>query len=160
MTLSKSEIQRSKIRYVGIGDPSRRDSAAGPATLRQLTLLNPGIEAIECAGDGMMILDLLAESENIYLIGAVSTGGGPGSFVRFDINSEPLPSRLLYASRHLFSVSEALELSRTFNRLPARCILYGIVGADFSRGEGMNREVRRACETVAHTILKEVHEYV
>jgi hydrogenase maturation protease len=122
-------------------------------------LLNPGIEAIECAGDGMMILDLLSGSDNIYLIGAIATGGAKGSFLRFDVNSEPLPSRLLYASRHLFSVSEALELSRTFGRLPAQCILYGIVGADFSQGEGMSREVRRACETVAHMILKEVNEF-
>jgi hydrogenase maturation protease len=106
----------------------------------------------------MTILDLLSGSSEVFLIGAVSSGGAKGSYLRFDVNHDPLPSRLLYASRHLFSVMEALELSRNFGRLPGKCILFGIVGADFSRGEGLSREVRLGCKSVADAISTELHE--
>jgi len=125
---------------IGVGNPWRRDDAAGLVAAKKL-----GGRELE---DVAALVEALGEAEQAVVVDAVSSGAEPGTIHRFEAASEPLPERLFAASTHVLGVGEAVELARALGKLPARLSVYGIEGADFSAGEGLSPVVEQAVETV------------
>jgi hypothetical protein len=51
-----------------------------------------------------------------------------------------------------------VELGRALNHLPPRCVIYGIVGASFSRGAALSRPIEIAVADVAERLRNEICE--
>ncbi len=147
---------------VGIGNAARADDAAGLVAARRVRemlaacpdMAEPGrVAVVEHDGEGTNLVTLWEGHETVILIDAVSSGAPPGSILRFDACSQPIPPQIRACSTHAFGVAEAVELARALGRLPPRLIVYGIEGRSFSAGAAMSAEVEAALAVVAERVL-------
>ena len=69
--------------------------------------------------------------------------------------SRPLPAVFSRSSTHSFGVAEAVELARALGRLPARVVVFGIEGRDFTPGEGLSPDVDAAVDEVVRRVTEE-----
>ncbi len=143
---------------VAIGNPYRRDDAAGLAVVDRLRGRIPsGVELVSCEQEPSRLIDVCEGATTALVVDAVESGAAPGTLHRFDASHRPVPERLFRSSTHAFGVGEAIELARALGRLPARVIVYGIEGAAFGAGEGLSGPVAAAVEQVAAAVLADVH---
>ena len=141
---------------IGVGNPYRHDDGAGPAVVAALAE-EPGaaLRGVTASGEGAGLIELMRGEDEVLLFDAVSSAEVPGTVHRFDAAREPIPRGLFAYSSHAFSVAEAIELARVLGELPPRLVLYGIVGADFSAGEGLTTLVASAVEAVAREVARQ-----
>ena len=141
---------------IGVGNPWRRDDAAGLAVARRLRDTLAGVTVLEREGEPAGLIDAWDGAEFLWLVDAVSSEAAPGTVRRIDIGTEALPSDLFQASTHHLGLADAVELARALGRLPGHAVFYGIEGASFDVGEGLSEDVAQAVETVARAIGEEV----
>ena len=142
---------------IGIGNDYRSDDGVGLAAIRALTAKHlPGIQLIECAGDGMNLLETWQAAQKVILIDAVSSGSKPGTIFRFNARSGPIPTQLSFHSTHAFGIAEALELGRALDQLPLYPLLFGIEGKNFAVGTSMSPEVEQAMQEVVDQVMREI----
>ena len=144
---------------VGAGNAFRRDDAAGLATARRLRgalgALSGDIRVLAKEGDFASLLDDWQGAEAVVVIDATSSGSEPGTIRRYDAHERPLPSAFSRSSTHSFGVAEAVELARALGRLPARVVVFGIEGRDFTPGEGLSPDVDAAVDEVVRRVTDE-----
>jgi len=141
---------------VGVGSAWRRDDGAGLAAARRLrATLAAERRVIAKEGDVAGLLEDWQGAEAAVVIDATSSGSKPGTIRRFDAHERPLPSALSWSSTHSFGVAEAVELARALGRLPARVVVFGIEGRDFTPGEGLSPDVDAAVDEVVKRVTAE-----
>ncbi len=146
--------QRADIRVIGIGNPFRRDDGAGIEVARRLKArLSPGITVIEQSGEAAALMDAWQGAETVILIDALVSGAAPGALRCIDLRTEKLPAGLCRASSHALGVAEAVALARQFKQLPARPVLIGIEGQDFSEGTEFSGAVAGAIENAVRLAI-------
>lgn len=142
------------IKIIGIGNPYRRDDAAGLVAVQQIRGLGlSGIDFEEASGEGVDLMDRWAGCERVILIDAVRSNAIAGTLHKLDASRRPIPQRFFSYSTHAFSLAEAVELARQLGRLPADLLIFGIEGEDFSAGEGLTPRVERAVGELVKAIL-------
>jgi hydrogenase maturation protease len=138
---------------IGVGNAWRGDDGAGLALARRVRELAPaGVEVREVEGDATALVDAWSGAEHVVVVDAAESGAAPGSVRRFDARSHPLPVHSVRSSTHAFGVSDAVELARALNRLPARLDVYAIEGASFVAGERLSAAVQRAVDELAASL--------
>lgn len=145
---------------VGVGQPLRRDDAAGLATARRLQAAAvPDAPAgrlaariVTCEGDCTALVEMLAGVNVAIVVDAMFSKRAPGTIHRFEAHAGPLPAALSRSSTHAFGVAEAIELARALGQLPPRVIVFGIEGADFSLGDGLSPAMDAAVDAVVTQI--------
>ncbi len=96
-------------------------------------------------------------ASTVVLVDAcVSEGSEPGTVRRFDARDTPLAADTLRLSTHGFSLTEAIELARSLDALPARLWVYAIEGHSFERGDALSPPVAAAAKAVASRIRAEL----
>lgn len=147
----------SRVLVIGVGNPYRRDDAAGRLALRQLRGRFPReVATLEHDGEGTSLMEAWQGADLVILVDAVQSRATPGSVHRFDAGAAPLPATGMRDSTHAVGVPEAVELARALGRLPPRLIVYGITGRTFDAGEGLSPEVARAVNDVADRVLNDI----
>jgi hydrogenase maturation protease len=142
---------------IGVGNPWRRDDAAGLAVARRLRgTLPEGVEVLEREGEPAGLIDAWAGAGSLWLVDAVLSGAAPGTVKRLDASEDELPAELFRASTHHLGLAEAVELARALGLLPARVVFYGIEGASFYAGEQLTPEVEAAVVRVVEALREEV----
>jgi hydrogenase maturation protease len=141
---------------IGVGNPWRRDDAAGLAVAGRLRGRLAGTEVRECEGEPAGLIDAWEGADSLWLVDAVSSGAPPGTVHRIDAGGRALPADLFRASTHHLGLADAVELARALGRLPARVVFYGIEGESFDAGQGLTTDVAGAVECVAQTVQEEV----
>lgn len=142
---------------IGVGNPYRRDDAAGREVVRRLRRRAPGgVRLAELGGEGAALLEAWEGADLVILVDAVASGAAGGTVYRFDAADGPLPAVLLRDSTHAVGVADAVELARALGRLPRRLLVYGIEGEHFSAGVGLSPRVRRAVRGVVASILADL----
>ena len=136
--------------FIGVGNRFRRDDGAGPVVADRLAAA--GMRAIEHAGDGAALVDILSTHRDATVIDATRSGKVPGTIVWIDAVHESLPHDLFNRSTHLFGLAEAVETLRLLGGLPERLVIAGIEGADFDMGQGLSEPVARAVDTIVGQI--------
>ena len=150
-------MSAARVLVIGVGNPYRRDDAAGRIAVRRLRPRVPGaVGTLEHDGEGAALMEAWREAELVILIDAVASRAPPGTVHRFDVRAGPLPAALVRDSTHAVGVPEAVELARALGRLPRRLIVYGIEGRAFDAGEGLSPEVERAVDGVVDSVLNDV----
>jgi hydrogenase maturation protease len=141
---------------VGAGNAFRRDDGAGLATACRLRGALPGdVRVITKEGNLASLIDDWQGAEAVVVIDATSSGSEPGTIRRYDAHERPLPSVFSRSSTHAFGVAEVVELARVLGRLPARVVVFGIEGADFTQGQGLSPDVDAAVAEVVRRVTEE-----
>jgi len=142
---------------IGVGNPFRSDDRAGLEVARLLQGQIPReMKCLEETGDGAELLEAWKGAGCVVLIDAIQSGAPPATIYRFDARAERLPAWFSRASTHTFGVAEAIELARQMGELPAKLVVYGIEGLDFSPGTELSPDVAEALPAIAKLILREV----
>ncbi len=143
--------------FIGVGNLFRSDDGAGRLVVQRLRGEIPrGVKALEETGDGVQLFEAWKGADCVFLVDAVQSGAPPGTLYRFDARTEKLPTWFSHSSTHSFGVAEAIELARTMGELPARLVVYGIEGLDFSAGTNLSPDVAEMLPTAANLILQEI----
>ena len=143
--------------FIGVGNPFRGDDGAGRAVVRRLHgEIPPDVKVMEETGDGAELLEAWKGVDCVILVDAVLSGAPPGTIHRLDARIEKLPGWFSHSSTHLFGIGEAIELARIMEELPAKLIVYGIEGLDFSPGTELSPEVAEVVPAAANLILQEI----
>jgi hydrogenase maturation protease len=143
---------------IGIGNSFRRDDGLGPAIARRIAESDlPGARVIESSGDLTSLADEMRDCDSLVLIDSVSAGGAPGSIYRIDPLISEIPTANKF-STHGIGITQALALLKKVSGLPAKTILYGIEGADFSHGEGLSDPVLAAIDALVDHIKNDLRE--
>lgn len=143
---------------VGIGNPWRRDDAAGLVAARCLRGTMPtSVEILEREGEPSSLIDTFEGAEAVWLIDAVSSGAAaPGTVHRLDAAASALPAELFSTSTHHLGLADAVELARALDRLPERLVVFGIEGASFGTGDELTPEVEAGAVRAADAVREEV----
>ena len=146
---------------IGVGNEYRSDDGAGIAVARRLRTLFPtGVTILEESGAGAALIEAWQGATWVMLVDAVRSGASPGTIHRLAARAAPQPMGFFHYSTHAFSVTEAVELARSLDQLPAHLVVYGIEGANFAAGVELSPEVERAVEAVVGRLAKEVRAVV
>ena len=141
---------------VGVGNELRGDDGVGLELARLVAArADPRLLAVrEQAGEALGLIEQLAPFRAAVLVDALRSGAPPGSSLRLDLSAAPMPRELRSStSTHALSVSDAVELARALQRLPATVILYAVEGECFSAGSALSQAVRRALPVLTETLL-------
>ena len=141
---------------VGVGNAFRRDDAAGLAAATRLHGLLPAIRVLAREGDLASLLDDWRGADAVIVVDATSSGSEPGTIRRYDAHERPLPAAFTRSSTHSFGIAEAVELARALGRLPARVVVFGIEGRDFTPGDALSPDVEAAVDEVVRRVTAEV----
>ncbi len=143
---------------IGVGNATRGDDGAGIEAVGRLheRAQRAGIATHAHEGEALALIELWRDATAVVLLDALRGGGPPGRIVRAEASSAPLPA-LMHgsSSTHAVCVSEAIELSRALERLPASVVVLGVVGRSFELGEGLSQPVRDALGNLAEAALEE-----
>jgi len=101
-------------------------------------------------------MDVWREFGFVYLVDAMAPGAPAGTVYRIDTRTEPLPKDLHAFSTHAFGVTQAVELGRRLNTLPATLIIFGIEGKSFEAGKDLSSEVLDSMRKVTQILLEEL----
>jgi hydrogenase maturation protease len=147
----------ASILVIGIGNEFRSDDGVGLFVARAIEARAlPGVTVIEQSGEGAALLDVWREAGAVYLVDAVASGAPAGTVYRIDTRTEPLPKDLHTFSTHAFGVTQAVELGRRLNTLPAALIIFGIEGRSFEAGKDLSSEVLDSMRKVTQELLDEI----
>jgi len=144
---------------IGVGHPDRGDDDAGRAVARLLKAraLPEDVSVIETDGEAGKLIDLFGDADVAVLVDAGLSGtAAPGTIHRIDAHTEDLPRPMFAMSSHAIGLVESVELARTLDVLPARCIVVAIEAKTFELGAGMSPEVAAVLEQAACVVLKEL----
>jgi len=138
---------------IGCGNRQRGDDAAGLIVAERLR--NAGIHTKSCSGEATELMELWHDHDHVIVIDAVMTGASIGMLHVWDAGTLPKHVKVS-ASTHGFGLAEAVELSRTLGRMPARLRVYGIEGREFGIAAEISPEVIRAIEMTVRRIEDEI----
>uniref|UniRef100_B8HJQ9 Hydrogenase maturation protease n=1 Tax=Cyanothece sp. (strain PCC 7425 / ATCC 29141) TaxID=395961 RepID=B8HJQ9_CYAP4 len=137
-----------------MGNEFRRDDGVGLVILRTLQPQLPAeIQTMEVSDSGADLLEAWLGAETVYLFDAIRSATNPGTIQCIDLQAQTLPVQEFSCSTHTFSLADAIELARSFNQLPPRLIIYGVVGQDFTTGVGLSPAVELAVADVVKEVL-------
>jgi len=155
-TTSNTDISE-KVLVIGIGNEFRNDDGVGVYVARRLRKLNlPHIKAVEHSGEGAQLAEMWKAKRNVIIIDATASGAEPGTIFRFDATKQPVPTKFFHYSTHDFSVAESIEVSRALSTLPARLVVYGIEGTNYSQGNILSPLAKKTAEYVLDLVIEEV----
>jgi hydrogenase maturation protease len=142
---------------VGIGNAFRGDDGVGLRVVEALRgRAGSGVRIVACEEEPSRLIDAWDGATATVIVDAVASGGTPGAIHRFDASEEPIPTGEFRSSTHAFSLGETIEVARALGRLPARVIVYGIEGSDFTAGNELTDAVATAIDGVAAAVLEDV----
>jgi hydrogenase maturation protease len=142
------------LRIIGCGNRDRGDDAAGLLVASRLRAVK--IDALDCAGDLLELLDLWTPASDVILVDAVITGQPEGTVTVFDATHTSLSRETFASSTHAIGVAEVVELARVLHLTPARLRIFGIESKQFEPGSQPSAPVLQAVEQVAAMIAQEI----
>jgi hydrogenase maturation protease len=149
-------MNSKSVLIVGVGTAYRSDDAAGLIVAERLKARLPeGASVITHEGEGVSLMEQLAESDAAVLIDAMCSGAEPGTIRRFDASAQSPPAQMFRHSTHAIGIAEAIELGRALGKLPHQLIVYGIEGRDFNAGTQLSPAIESSVEAVIRRVLEE-----
>ena len=141
---------------IGVGNRLRSDDGAGREAAARLAARFPAAPIRQLSGEMTELMEAWEGVDSVILIDALQSGQAPGTIHQLEAGDEPLPAFFRQTSTHGFGLAEAIELSRTFDSLPALVRVFGIEATDFSAGEGLSPAVEEAVGEVVEALAREL----
>ncbi len=154
--MKKDSPHSSTIRIIGLGNGMRGDDAVGLMAARRIRQeVGDRAEVIEAGMVGVDLIDLMKGASVVILIDAVRSGKVPGSVHRLDASVSPIGGQVFPRSSHAIGVSEAIELARAMDVLPATVIVYGVEVGNTEIGQPLSPPMGEALDQVLKQIIQE-----
>ena len=148
---------RETIVVIGVGNSTRGDDAIGGLAAQALAKMQlPEIHVVEVEGDATQLLEALASAADVIVIDACQSGAAAGTIHRYDAAQERVPANIGCVSSHGFGLAAALELARTFEQLPRRCVVLAIEGEDFTHGAPLSAPVAACFDELMRRVEQEI----
>jgi hydrogenase maturation protease len=150
---------------IGVGNDFRGDDGAGPAVLARLTgRVPPGVDLVESDGEPANLLEAWDGASVAIVVDAVQAGSAPaGALHRVEIAAlravpgpEPVGESAGLSGSHQLGLGSALGLAQVLDRLPARLIVHGIQGGDFTLGAGLSKPVAGAIDDLVAAVIADL----
>ena len=143
---------------IGIGNKYRSDDAVGLIIADSIRKLNiDDCIVLTNSGEGISLINLWEDYENVILIDAVKSENLPGKTYVIDIAKRKLRTDWFKLSTHLFSIPEAINLAEQLEKIPSHFYFYGIEGKCFDYGEHLTSEVQKAKDSMIPQIIDGIH---
>jgi hydrogenase maturation protease len=148
------------ILILGLGQSLRGDDAAGLKAVQLWLAQYPEnaamVKVVLCELPGLSLLDLVEGKDSVILVDAVHSPAPAGTVICIrpdELDGFTSDSK----SAHGWGVAETLQLGRSLvpSLLECQITLIGIVGEDFSLGEGLSPGVHSALTIAAEMIERE-----
>jgi hydrogenase maturation protease len=146
---------------IGIGNRSRGDDGAGIEAARRLQSAGSAkYDISETDGEPTKLMDMWEGYHDVIAIDAVVTGLAPvGTVYCWDVSSHPLPTDSQVSSSHALGLSEAIELARVLEKLPAKIRVIGIEAEQYDYVTALSSPVESAVEKIVKTLSKEIGDF-
>ena len=146
----------SSIRIIGLGNDLRGDDAVGLLAARRLHhTIGDRAEVIEAGMAGVDLIELMTGASVVILIDAVCSGKAPGTVHRLNASLSPIGRQVFPRSSHAIGVSEAIELARAMDVLPATVIVYGVEVGNTELGHPLSPPMGEGLDQVLKQIILE-----
>jgi hydrogenase maturation protease len=139
---------------VGIGAMDRGDDAIGVLVADRVRELGAAGVTVVPIASPVELLDVFDQYEVVVVVDAIRSGAEAGTVTVTVVDEAPLPARPGGGGTHGLGVSDAVELARALDRLPARLVVVGIELADATLGAPVTECVHSAVDQVARTVLR------
>lgn len=142
---------------IGLGNQDRGDDGSGLEVARTLRSRLAGKARVEeCRSEGIALLELWRDADQVLVIDAVVSGGVPGTVHRFEAGDGFSPGLRTVTSTHGLSLAEAVALARGLGCLPRHLVVYGIEVHQVDVGTGLSPPVARGVREAADRIVAEL----
>ena len=150
---------------IGVGNDFRGDDGAGPAVLARLAgLVPPGVDLVASDGEPANLLEAWDGASLAIVVDAVQAGSAPaGALHRVEITSlgaasgaELVGESAGLSGSHQLGLGSAIGLAQVLGRLPARLIVHGIQGGDFTLGAGLSNPVAGAIDDLLTAVIADL----
>lgn len=150
---------------IGVGNNFRGDDGAGPAVLARLAgVVPPGVDLVASDGEPANLLMAWDGASLAIVVDAVQAGPAPpGTLHRLLIatpdalpGAAAVPEGAGMSGSHQLGLGSAIGLAQVLDRLPARLIVHGIQGGDFSLGAGLSRPVADAIDALVGAVIADL----
>lgn len=149
----------------GIGNTHRRDDAVGVVVAEQVAGLVEGARDVGPVVDALDLLGRWDGADLAVVVDAVRSGVSPGTIRLIDLG----PPEAAVAERrsrsgrngtstHGIGLAGTLRLARSVGTAPARVLVVGIEGEDFTMGTGLTPAVARAVPGAVRQVLRAIEE--
>jgi len=144
---------------IGLGNDQRGDDGSGLEVARALRSRLAGKARVEeCSSEGIALLELWRDADEVLVVDAVVSGGVPGTVHRIEAGDGFSPGFHTATSTHGLSLAEAVALGRGLGCLPRHLVVYGIEVDRLDVGSGLSPPVSRAVREAADRIEAELRE--
>ncbi len=129
---------------IGLGNMLRRDDGVGLWVVQHFPAHNfPGIKRVPIGiADPVALARAWDGADIAWIIDALKGPWPPGTIVRFRWRCFHQLCREHRFSTHALPLDEAMALALLLKPAPSHIAVYGVVGRDFSCGEGLSAEVK------------------
>lgn len=141
---------------LGVGNPLRQDDGVGPEVIKQLSKVNPRIDAdiLDGGTDGLGLIEVLGQYEKVVIIDAVEMKKKPGTVELFkprQIKFAPARDSL---SSHGFGLAEILSLLTTLE-IDTDISIIGVQPKCIGFGEELSHEVASMLEQIKGIVMEQ-----
>jgi len=142
---------------IGLGNDQRGDDGSGLEVARALRPRLAGRARVqECVSEGVALLDLWRDADQVLVVDAVVSGGIPGTVHRIEVGDGFAPGFHTATSTHGLSLAEAVALGQGLGCLPRHLVVYGIEVDQLEVGAGLSEPVAHAVREAADRIEAEI----
>jgi hydrogenase maturation protease len=150
---------------IGVGSDFRGDDGVGPAVLARLAgRVPPGVALVASDGEPANLLEAWDGASVAIVVDAVQAGSAPaGALHRVEIvgryampGPEPVGESAGMSGSHQLGLGSAIGLAQVLDRLPARLIVHGIQGSDFTMGAGLSEPVAGAVDDLVAAVIADL----
>lgn len=142
---------------IGVGNAFRRDDGLGLVVAERLAgQPHDGFDVVALDGEPSRVVDAWTGTALAVVIDALRSPEPPGTILRYEAGLDPVPAERVVSSSHTMGPGEAYELGVALDRLPARLVIYGVVGEEFTEGQGLSPAVVEAVDGVVDAVIDEL----
>jgi hydrogenase maturation protease len=150
---------------IGVGNDFRGDDGAGPAVLARLAgRVPPGVDLVASDGEPANLLETWDGASVAIVVDAVQAGQSQaGTLHRLVIETQDgpagqqtVPEGAGVSGSHQLGLGSAIGLAQVLGRLPARLIVHGIGGSDFTLGAGLSKPVAGALDDLVAAVIADL----
>jgi hydrogenase maturation protease len=150
-----------KITILGIGNTLFTDEGVG---IHLLPILeekfknDEDIEIIEGLTDGMKLLGLVEDAENLIIIDAINAGKDPGTII--SLKGDEIPAYFgVKMSIHQMGFQEVLLAAKLRERYPKRIAMFGLQPASLELGLELTETISEKLQELAATVINQVKDW-
>lgn len=145
-------IAKSDNLILGVGNPFRHDDGVGPKIIEILRSKNiQNADLLDGGTDGLALLDVLSQYQDVVIIDAVNMGAEPGTVKLFTPEEARLKIKSDTLSTHGFGIAEVIRLMQELG-IKTHLQIIGVQPCDLSFGEGLSEVVKQALSEILFLI--------